>query len=147
MCGERGKGVLRMLILGIIILRGRTHGYEVFKELRRLAELAGCKWNPSLGTIYRFLNEMVDEGLIIKTEITKGKRSIACYEPTEKGVEEFIKAGRVFLNKMYISLKLLITIFHKLRARGRDVEDLECLLTRIQKLLGEGKEIDVCKKD
>ena len=99
---RRGYGVLKMVILSMVLSRGKAHGYEVYKTLENLA--CGA-WRPSQGTLYRVLNEMVDEGLLRK-EVVENRRRIAYYTATEKGIGIFLEMLREFIAKLGTVLPL-----------------------------------------
>lgn len=126
------KGMLKVLVLATIIREGKTHGYEVYKNL---SKIRGEWWKPSIGTIYRVLNEMVSEGLISREEEKLGKRMIAYYTPTEAGIREFTVRSRVFLERTCLGLDLLTTTYKSLRRRGIADKSLESYLKKIYMLL------------
>jgi len=84
---------LRVLILAILIKEGKLHGYLLYK---RILHHTRMKWKPSIGTIYRTLNKMVEEGLISK-HVENRRHS---YAVTSKGIEYFIKNSKAPLTRM-----------------------------------------------
>lgn len=128
----RAKGMLKAFMLGIIIQKGRVHGYEIYKDL---ADLGRNRWRPSIGTIYRMLNEMVGEGLIKKQEITEGRRTIIYYRPTQQGISEFIKRSKLFLEKVHLGLSLLTATLQELKKAGMSDEELELKLRKVLEVL------------
>lgn len=71
---------VKNLILAILLNGGVMHGYAMYK---RVEEIVGTKWRPSIGTFYRFLSELRNEGLI---NCSKQGRKTTC-SITDKGVE------------------------------------------------------------
>jgi len=116
---ERRKsyGVLKMVVLSTVLKKGRAHGYEIYKTLENLAP---STWRPSQGTLYRVLNEMVEEGLLSK-EVVENRRRIAYYTATEKGIEFFLESVREFLAKLSAVLPLTLEAFTKVvEERGEE---------------------------
>ncbi len=107
------KGYLKTLITGIVIGKGRVHGYEIYRELVRIS---GEHWKPSIGTIYRLLGEMVEEGCLSKEETVIGHRRIIYYTPTEKGINEFLRISREFLDRVKIGLNLIAEALNRVDA-------------------------------
>ena len=128
----KAKGMLKAFMLGIIIQKGRVHGYEIYKNL---IDLGKNKWRPSIGTIYRMLNEMVKEGLIEKQEIIEGKRTVIYYRPTQQGIIEFVVRSKLFLEKVYLGLSLLTATLQELKKAGMLDEELEQKVRKILELL------------
>ncbi len=128
----KAKGMLKAFMLGIIIQKGRVHGYEIYKDL---IDLGKNKWRPSIGTIYRMLNEMVKEGLIEKQEIIEGKRTVIYYRPTQQGIIEFVVRSKLFLEKVYLGLSLLTATLQELKKAGMSDEELEQKVRKILELL------------
>jgi len=128
----KAKGMLKAFMLGIIIQKGRVHGYEIYKDL---IDLGKNKWRPSIGTIYRMLNEMVKEGLIEKQEIIEGKRTVIYYRPTQQGIIEFVVRSKLFLEKVYLGLSLLTATLQELKKAGMTDEELEQKVRKILELL------------
>jgi DNA-binding PadR family transcriptional regulator len=84
---------MRLLILGILYAKKRSHGYEVRQELESWnAE----KWtNIAYGSIYFALNKMAQEGLleVLEPEKQTPKAKIE-YAITERGKEAFMRLLR-----------------------------------------------------
>ncbi|MCD6084923.1 MAG: PadR family transcriptional regulator, partial [Desulfurococcales archaeon] len=93
------------------------------------------RWRPSIGTIYRMLNEMVGEGLIEKQEITEGRRTIIYYRPTQEGISEFIKRSKLFLEKVHLGLSLLTATLQELKKAGMSDRELELKLRKVLEVL------------
>lgn len=108
----RQVGLLRFLILAHALIRGKTYGYGVLREVLQLSDGA---WKPSVGTIYKVISELVEEGLLREAgkERYRG-RQVIYYELTEAGFKELrwvadwlllrISTGMRFLTLLYASL-------------------------------------------
>ena len=120
------RSLLRIYILGIIIKNEKVHGYSIYKELlERIDESIYKKTGtPSIGTIYRILKELVEEGLVIKEERTKNGRKIIYYAPTKKGIEEFLSISKMFITKVIMGLSLVIDVVKTLDKKGYDIVDI-----------------------
>ncbi len=116
---KKGRGFLKNIITGIVISRGETHGYEIYRELLRIGR---GKWKPSIGTIYRVLGEMVEEGCLDKRIVVRGRRKIIYYRATEKGIEEFLKATNEFVNKILLLEDLIVKALDKISNTSREEE-------------------------
>mgnify|MGYP003877395077 CR=1 FL=1 len=81
------------MILAILINEGELHGYALYK---RILDITQMHWRPSIGTIYRLLNDMAKRGLVLKN--TKGRRHE--YKVTCKGMKYFIENSRIPLTRM-----------------------------------------------
>ncbi len=121
---------MRVLILAILIEEGRIHGYSLHK---RILHYTHMRWKPSIGTIYRTLNEMVGEGLIIKS--TEGRRHH--YTITQKGVEYFIKYSKAPATKMAGILITILEAYFKIIDERPDVltKDLRERLRTLREVL------------
>ncbi len=133
---KKGRGFLKNIITGIVISRGETHGYEIYRELIRIGR---GRWKPSIGTIYRVLGEMVEEGCLDKRIIVKGKRKIIYYRATEKGIEEFLKATNEFVNKILLLEDLIVKALDKISNNSREekITSIRAVLTEQYYLLKE----------
>ncbi len=129
--GQR-RGLLKLLIMTIIIRKKKIHGYGIYKELD---ELASGIWNPSIGTIYRVLNELVSKEYIRKEEVMQGNRRVVYYIPTEKGIEEFLKASDCILRKIRTGIELIVPTLKSLRERGVYTSSFDDVFERIYYLL------------
>ncbi len=120
------RSLLRIYILGIIIKNEKVHGYSIYKELlERIDESIYKKTGtPSIGTIYRILKELVEEGLVTKEERTKNGRKIIYYAPTKKGIEEFLSISKMFITKVIMGLSLVIDVIKTLDKKGYDIIDI-----------------------
>uniref|UniRef100_A0A7J3QCX4 PadR family transcriptional regulator n=1 Tax=Ignisphaera aggregans TaxID=334771 RepID=A0A7J3QCX4_9CREN len=71
---------LRNLILAILATGSDIHGYIIYK---RIENIVGEKWKPSIGTFYRVLVKLREEGLI---ECYRQNRRNIC-KITDKGID------------------------------------------------------------
>lgn len=77
--GRRSRrGDVRAAILALLTERP-MHGYEMIQEI---TERSGQYWRPSPGSVYPTLQLLADEGLVVITEGSGGKRH---YELTDEG--------------------------------------------------------------
>ncbi len=90
---RRRPSFLKVLMLAILISEGELHGYLLYK---RIIEFTCMRWRPFIGTMYRLLNDMVREGLVIKR--SEGRRY--SYVITPKGVEYFIRNSKAPIMRM-----------------------------------------------
>jgi DNA-binding PadR family transcriptional regulator len=86
----------RLLVLGVVRMHGRAHGYLVRGELVAwgLEEWANCKW----GSIYHALRQLAKEGFLHATQIEEWPGRVD-YEMTEKGHAEFFRQLRGALRR------------------------------------------------
>ena len=86
---------IRLLVLGAVRQRGRTHGYLVRNDLEHWG---AHEWsNAKPGSIYHALKQMAKQGLLLAHEIapsTAGGPPRTEYEITERGTEEFLSLLR-----------------------------------------------------
>ncbi len=143
---ERRKpyGVLRMVILAIVLSKGRVHGYEICKTIESFAYGA---WRPSQGTIYRVLNEMVEEGLLDK-EVIEDRRQVAYYTITEQGIRAFLEIAQEFFKKLNIVLPLTVEAVLKVNEYGYHTDeilarflDLAKSIAKLYEYVGERKKL------
>ncbi|OYT40688.1 MAG: hypothetical protein B6U89_01205 [Desulfurococcales archaeon ex4484_58] len=126
------KGILKILLLSIIIKHQKIHGYRIYKELM---DLSMDRWKPSIGTLYRLLNELAQENLVKKEETFSGNRRIVYYEATNAGVEEFLKVCDAFFERTIIGLDILLPTLMKLRKTGLVNEMIIDKVKSIEKLI------------
>jgi len=119
---RRFIGALKVLILSLILAKGRVHGYEVYKTIE---VLGGGRWRPSLGTIYRVLNEMVEEGFIEKHGSLEGRRYVAYYTATPRGAEFFADTAAAYLRRVRLVIELILRASEKLRDLGVEPTEIE----------------------
>ncbi|MEV6906459.1 PadR family transcriptional regulator [Amycolatopsis sp. NPDC051071] len=85
----------RLLVLGVVRMYGKAHGYQVRREL---LSWAADKWgNVQPGSIYHALKKMTAEGLLEQVEDTEagGGPDRVAYTLTEDGETEFlVQLGR-----------------------------------------------------
>ncbi len=128
------RGLLKLLTLSIIISHERIHGYNIYKELTRSPTY---NWKPSIGTLYRLLNEMVEEGYIVKEETMYGNKRIVYYKPASKGIEEFQRIASLILCKVTVGFETLLPAIMTLKKKGYAGEDIDMKLKKILTLLNE----------
>jgi DNA-binding PadR family transcriptional regulator len=76
--GRSRRGDVRAAILSLLADRP-MHGYEMIQEI---AERSGDLWKPSPGSVYPTLQLLVDEGLIVGSEVGGSKK---LFELTDDG--------------------------------------------------------------
>jgi len=97
---------LELLILAILINEGRLHGYALKK---RIMELTKNGWEPSIGTLYRTLSDLLEKGFVRKEAV--GRRNL--YTVTESGATYFAEASSDLLTrKMGLVSELLRAYAH-----------------------------------
>ncbi|MBP1912893.1 PadR family transcriptional regulator [Thermococcus stetteri] len=132
---------LKDIILVIVGLKGEAHGYEILKELEKLA--IGL-WKPSHSNLYTILNKMVDEGLLEPREEYRGRVRRVKYSLTDKGWEYLKTSNNLTLRILYTAIEYHEAIKKKLEGVGKRrqmhretvMEYLE-LLKRIRDILDE----------
>ena len=77
------------MVLGIVHMHKKTHGYQVFHDLTSWQAETWTKIRP--GSIYHALTQLTKEGMLSKEGLEKGGRgsSKTVYTLTEKGEQEF----------------------------------------------------------
>ena len=86
------KGLTRFIILTFLEKNEMT-GYSVLKKLE---DLIGIKLHA--GTVYPLLYELERSGLIVSTEVRKGRRILKYYKISE-GVEELLEKARSMIRR------------------------------------------------
>ncbi|AMQ17890.1 PadR family transcriptional regulator [Thermococcus peptonophilus] len=132
---------LKDIILVIVGLKGEAHGYEILKELEKLA--IGL-WKPSHSNLYTILNKMVEEGLLEPREEYRGRVRRIKYRLTDKGWEYLKTSNNLTLRILYTAVEYHEALKKKLEEVGKTrqmrretvVEYLE-LLKRIRDVLDE----------
>ena len=59
-----------------LLTDGPMHGYEMIQEI---AERSQQLWKPSPGSVYPTLQLLVDEGLIVATEIRRQQEALRAH--------------------------------------------------------------------
>ena len=131
---RRFKGALKLLVLALALSRGEVHGYEVYKTI---GELTGGRWRPSLGTIYRVMNEMVEEGLLEKRTSYEGRRQVGLYSPTVKGAAHFLESSTEYLRRIAIGVELVLEAASRLENMGLDPSRIYTLGTELLRILSQ----------
>lgn len=132
---------LKDIILVIVGLKGEAHGYEILKELEKLA--IGL-WKPSHSNLYTILNKMVEEGLLEPREEYRGRVRRVKYRLTPKGIEYLKTSNDLALRVLYTAANYHETLKKKLETLGERremkreavMEYLE-LLKKIRDILDE----------
>lgn len=83
---------LKNLILAILASGEVMHGYVIYK---RIEEAVGARWRPSIGTFYRILMRLRNEGMI---ECYKQNRRTVC-KISDKGLNYMIDEISLHLPK------------------------------------------------
>jgi PadR family transcriptional regulator PadR len=84
------KGVVELLVLGLLASRGRLHGYGIVQELQEIGDLVA-----GVSTVYPILKRLEADGLVAAAWGAEGDGAARrkYYEITEAG-ESFLAAGR-----------------------------------------------------
>ena len=98
--------LLELLILAMLISEGGAHGYALYK---RILEVTQMHWNPSIGTIYRLLNDMASRGLVARDVEGRRRR----YSVTGRGVEYFASRARTPLTRKAGVLAAMLEAYFK----------------------------------
>ncbi|WP_054839570.1 helix-turn-helix transcriptional regulator [Thermococcus sp. JCM 11816] len=114
---------IKNMILLIIGLRGETHGYEILKEIEKIAW--GGIWKPSHGNLYTMLNKMVEEGLIEPKEEYQGRRRRVKYRLTENGWRWLQEANELALKSLYVAIEYHERMRKKLQEKGYSRQEFE----------------------
>lgn len=86
----------RLLVLGVVRMYGRAHGYLVSREL---LSWGTAEWaNVKAGSIYHALRQLAKEGLLTETQIAEWPGRVD-YEPTAAGEAEFFRLLREALRR------------------------------------------------
>ncbi|MEO3993058.1 MAG: PadR family transcriptional regulator [Desulfurococcaceae archaeon TW002] len=120
--------VLRYLILAVLATNPQLHGYGIYK---RIVYVTQAVWKPSIGTLYRTLNEMVNEGLVKKK--SSGYRRLE-YEITSTGLEIFIKETLPHATKSAGILTEFLEAYKEIRKRGNLPKIPDELVERLHRL-------------
>ncbi|RCV52807.1 PadR family transcriptional regulator [Marinitenerispora sediminis] len=133
----------RLLVLGVVRMHGRAHGYRVGRELLSWGteQWANVKW----GSIYHALKQLTKEGKLSATaEPGDSAPARTVYELTEDGEAEFMRLLRDALGSadhrpdvLGAGLTLLpaLTRREAVRLLRRRLAELEAALDRLSALL------------
>ncbi|QFU86150.1 PadR family transcriptional regulator [Amycolatopsis sp. YIM 10] len=123
----------RLLVLGVVRISGRAHGYQVRREL--LNWRADSWANVQPGSIYHALKKMAAEELLeeVSTESGRGPDRVA-YQLTEAGEREFYRLLTGALTDADITGHLLSAgiVLMPMLERARAVELLKLLEVRLE---------------
>jgi len=130
--------LLELLILAILIKEGKLHGYALYKHI---VDITQTRWKPSIGTIYRFLNDMARRGLVLKN--VKDRKYE--YEVTHKGIEYFIENMRNPLIRLAGILATSLESYFKVAEKNPNIlsEDIKERLRTLKKILDSNIEFTV----
>ncbi len=131
------RSALRIHVLGIIISNKNIHGYGIYKKILDNTRLIKRFGKPSIGTIYRVLNNLVEEGLVTRKEKKVGGRTLYYYAPTKKGMEEFARICEAFLDKTASGTKMILSSLPALYESGINVKGIIERLEEIEKIIKE----------
>lgn len=126
--------VLRHLILAVLTTNPQLHGYGIYK---RIIYVTQSVWKPSIGTLYRTLNKMVNEGLIKKSNSSSRRLQ---YEITDAGLDTFVKETLPHAMKSAGILTEFLEAYKEIRKKGnlpKLPDDLVERLIRLHKTLEE----------
>ena len=132
---------VKAALLAYGVVKGEFYGYEAYKLF---IEAGGEKWKPSVGTIYKMLAEMVEEGLLERRGSWKTpRRMVYYYRVTSKGVETYVEKALRYADKTAFWLALVVESLVKLEEQGystpRSVVDKLRRLCSAASLLGDGE--------
>ena len=126
---------LKDIILVIVGLKGEAHGYEILKELEKLA--IGL-WKPSHSNLYTLLSKMVEEGLLEPREEYRGRVRRVKYSLTPRGLEYLKVSNDLALRVLYTSVNYHEALKKKLDAlgekKGMDKEAVKEYLELLKKI-------------
>ncbi len=128
---------IKNLILVIVGLKGEAHGYEILKELEKLA--VGL-WKPSHGNLYTLLSKMAEEGLIEPREDYRGRIRRVKYSLTSKGWDYVRTSNELALKSLYMAVQYHEMLKEKLKEEGHprrfNPETVKTYLELLEKIRG-----------
>ena len=121
---------LKLLLLAILINEGELHGYALYKRILNITQM---RWKPSIGTIYRLLNEMTEGELILKS-VKKRKHG---YTITSKGLEYFAKNSKIPITRVTGMLATILEAYFKITKEKPEMiaEDIKGRLKILKEVL------------
>lgn len=125
---KRRTQVLRHLILAVLATNPQLHGYGIYK---RIVYVTQSVWKPSIGTLYRTLNEMVNEGLVRRKSSDYRRLE---YEITSTGLEIFVKETLPHTTKAAGILTEFLEAYKEIRKRGNLPELSDELVEKLHRL-------------
>lgn len=102
---------MRNMILLIVAVKGRAHGYEIVKEIEKIT--SGV-WKPSYSNLYPLLRKLTKEGLLEPQEGYHGMRKVVKYSLTDKGWMNLERANLVALRGLLTAAKYHMLLREKL---------------------------------
>ena len=121
---------LKLLLLAILINEGELHGYALYKRILNITQM---RWKPSIGTIYRLLNEMTERELILKS-VKKRKHG---YTITSKGLEYFAENSKIPITRVTGMLATILEAYFKITKEKPEMiaEDINERLKALKEVL------------
>jgi len=116
---------LEVLLLALLV-KEETHGYALYKKI---LEHTSMEWKPSIGTIYRVLNDMASRKLVVKKIVDRR----IVYSITEEGIREFINTSIKPLSRLTGILAILLEAYMEI-AREKPCILGEPLIGNLRKL-------------
>ena len=112
-------GVLGLLVLSVLAVKGEAHGYEIMKSIEEITE---GKWRPAPGSLYPLLMSLESEGLIECWSVGEGRVRKVC-RLTQEGIRYFIEeVGRRFARIAPLTIAVLNSLKYLIE-RERLVND------------------------
>ena len=133
---QRRCSLLELLILAILTSEGNLHGYALYK---RIMEITRMQWKPSIGTIYRLLNNMAERGLVSKN-VENRKHS---YSITAKGLEYFTENSKIPLIRKAGVLATILEAYFMIAEEKADIitDDLKERLRILNNILEKHRDL------
>lgn len=126
--GKRARySWLRNLVLAILSNNDSAHGYVIYK---RIEDAVGARWRPSIGTLYRVLARLRDEGLI---ECFKQNRRTVC-KITDKGINHVVNEVLTHLPKFLGVMNEILNSYLSI-VKSKNMKVDPDIHEKIQKLL------------
>ncbi|MEM2389266.1 MAG: PadR family transcriptional regulator [Ignisphaera sp.] len=131
---------LKNLVLSILSNGDPMHGYMIYK---RIEDAVGVRWKPSIGTFYRLLARLRDDGLI---NCFKQNRRTVC-RITDRGIEHIVNEVLTHLPKFIGVLNEILSAYLyivRMRSTGVDPyirERIEKLFTTANSIINIDTEI------
>lgn len=104
-CGvsrEPRKGVVELLILSLLALKGESHGYAIVKELLSLGRVVAGE-----STVYRVLKRLESDGLLVSHWVEAEAGPPRRYYALTNSGHEFLQEAREEWDALVVSMKRL----------------------------------------
>jgi len=121
--------LLKQLILLELAAEGPSHGYAIAKNLENMIR----GWRPSLGTLYRMMDELEREGYIeCRREEKTGRQRKLC-TLTEKGAHHLLEKLTTHMNYIACFMEVVAKAVNQLReyTSSREEERMAEIAERI----------------